>query len=1114
MPELLLTPLAVSHLGVMLPLAFAVVFLCRSGRRGDCAPAAQYLKWGLVFVFGFSACGFLVNALPTSAALIPLILGPWFLGCALWFMVGFVYRFTELPEHQRREARWAQIIALGLPGLETVIMADRLMALLGYDRVRWRPDWAHAPMALCFAWLSLVLWRRVAPRPWGRARNAGPAHRAQLTLGWLCIFLVGLVALEAYKPALLSDLARETITALGLLVATYTLITLGFSQYCATASLQLRLGAFSLMSALALLNAANWFITGLYLEAMSASRGDAGGLRTDYVASRQSITCTPTAEGGYELTKGSSQFTEPSGRPVVTRGHEQHELRLPFQFRFFQEEVDRVVVDKNGWMGFGPRRPDWADFRWQHGSAALLAPALVDLETGPGPADGVILDESADSVRLTWQGNSIRDWPAAKEVRFQVELHRNGVIRFNYASAAQNPNVSLTRTLPIHFVGLLPGLPSRPPAQNAFANGRLNKPLLVGPNGIVHDAQLQLRRQLHPISLRITWLTFAGVVAFGVVFPLTVRRLVLGPLNRLRQAIRAVEAGESAAEIPVRQNDEIGDLTATFNRMSETVRGATATLRRHRDDLEHQVAVRTADLRTEVEERKRVAEQLALAKVAAEAASQAKSEFLASMSHEIRTPMNGIIGTANLLLETNLTRDQRELVEIGRSSSESLLTIVNDILDFSKIEAGQMHLEHLRLDLRELLDGVLDTFGAATSSRFLGLLWWADANVPRFIQGDPVRLRQVLVNLVNNAVKFTREGGVDLYLSLGPTTSGETRLHVAVRDTGIGMSAETQARLFRAFSQADSSTTRRFGGTGLGLVISRQLVELMGGEISVTSAPEAGSTFVVSLPLATPEAAGEPLLPAVPCPSPRIVLHSENEWLHERLRPALAATLGNGPVGAPDAGETVVLWDASLPWAKAATLGAPAGRRILLSLMAQRPTPTALASAGFAGVLTLPLKPAQLLNGLTNPPDAPAPPPPSSHGSLGTSSAVRLLVVEDNPVNEKLVRAMLSRLGIAHDIARDGQEALRLTAAKTYETLLLDCQLPDLPGWEVCRQLRAPGHASRGAKVIAFSAGLTPPERELCREAGVDEFLGKPVQLAELRDKLLGDESGPTAPVA
>jgi CheY-like chemotaxis protein len=356
-------------------------------------------------------------------------------------------------------------------------------------------------------------------------------------------------------------------------------------------------------------------------------------------------------------------------------------------------------------------------------------------------------------------------------------------------------------------------------------------------------------------------------------------------------------------------------------------------------------------------------------------------------------------------------------------------------------------------------------------------------------------------------VKFTREGGVDLYLSLGATPAGETRLRVAVRDTGIGMSEETQGRLFRAFSQADSSTTRRFGGTGLGLVICRQLVELMGGDISVTSAPDAGSTFVVTLPLTPADNLGEPLLPAVNFPAPRIVLHSENEWLHERLRPALTATLGSRAEGAPAPGDVVVLWDASLPWAKAASLGAPAGRRILLSLMAQRPTPTALASAGFSGVLTLPLKPAQLLSGLANLPPAPEPTPPSSVANAG----VRLLVVEDNPVNEKLVRAMLGRLGIAHDIARDGQEALRLTAAKSYETLLLDCQLPDLPGWEVCRQLRAPGHASRGAKVIAFTAGLTPPERELCSQAGVDEFLGKPVQLAELRAKLLPDSPAPVA---
>ncbi len=1105
MPELLLTPLAVSHLGVMLPLAFAVVFLCRSGRRDRCAPAARFLEWGLMFVFGFSTCGFLVNALPTSEALVPLFLGPWFLGCALWFMVGFVYRFPDLPAEQRTEARWAQIIALSLPGLETVIMVDRLLTLLGSDRVQWRPGWAHVPMAACFIWLSLVLWRRVTrgsgPRSPGSPADAS-AHRAQLTLALLCVFLVGNVALEASQPVFLADLARETVTALGVTVATYILITLGFSHYCSSASLQLRLGAFSMMPALALLSAANWFITGLYLQALSATRGDAGGLRSDYIASRQTITCTP-AEGGYVLTREEPQFAEPKGQPIVSAGHEQHELRLPFSFHYFNEPVERVVVDKNGWIGFGARRPEWADFRWRLGSAALLVPALMDIEAGPGPQAGVIFEESSDFVRLTWQGNTIRDWPDAVAVRFQVELHRNGVIRLNYASVASDLKVSLTRTLPVHFVGLLPGTPDRPPAQKVFANGRLKDPLKVGPEGVVHDAQLQLRRQLHLISLRITWLTFAGVVAFGVVFPLTVRRLVLGPLNRLRQAIRAVEAGESAAEIPVRRDDEIGDLTASFNRMSASVKSASTALRRHRDELENEVAIRTSDLQTEVEERRRVAEQLALAKVAAEAASQAKSEFLASMSHEIRTPMNGIIGTANLLLETPLTREQRELVEIGRSSSESLLTIVNDILDFSKIEAGQLALERIPVDLRTLLDSVLDTFGPVTGSRLLGLLWWAEPEVPRYFIGDPVRLRQVLVNLVSNGVKFTREGGVDIFLRLQPDNEGSRRLQILVRDTGIGMSSETQQRLFQPFSQADTSTTRKFGGTGLGLVICRQLIELMHGEIRIESTVGAGTTFEVNLPLASvSHDAGEPLLPGLPKPGPAVRLHSDNPWLFSRLQPLLE------PEGQPvaEADCTVVLWDASLPWARREAAGP---RRLLLSPMAHRPTPDALRAGGIADVVTLPLKPVALLRALNlvaaevaaEPAPAPAA-PPAPPAPTSVELPARLLVVEDNPVNEKLVRAMLRRLGVPHDVACNAANALRLATQRTYDTLLLDCQLPDQPGWEVCRQLRAGTGASKSARIIAFSAGLTPEEKDLCRQSGVDDFLAKPLQLGDLRDKL------------
>jgi signal transduction histidine kinase/CheY-like chemotaxis protein len=1111
MPEILLTPLAVSYLGIMLPLAFAVFFLCRGERRNPDSGAAKPLRWSLIFLFGYATCGFLENSLFQAGNLVPLICGPWFLSISLWWLVGFIYEFPVLPESQRQEARWVRLLALALPLHETGIATWRLIALFGAAQVHWRPPNSHYPFVIAFAWLSLVLWRRSAgwwmsclrrrPLP-----NASP-QRAQVTLAVLCAGLILLVFVASRSSELIPDLLRETITGTGLLIATYVLITLGFSAFCAQNSLRLRLAGFTLITMLALLNAANWVVTGLYLEALAATSRDGGALRTDFVESLQTIRCTPNPLGGYDLVRVPARF-EPVGE-ALSPGDGGFPRLLPLRvpFAFFRERHDAIRVDQNGWIAFGPRNPMWSDFRWRYGSVPLLAPAMMALQSAGPTNAGVFLAELPDRTAITWQNSPIQSQPQGPSPKFQAVLHTNGIIDLNYRALTPGIRISLTRTSPLRFVALLPGRNNPQPDLYPFAQGRLAESRSVGPEGAVHDVQLELRRQLHPISLRICWLTLAGVAGYALLFPLLIRRLMLAPLNRLREAIHLLETGGTAPEVTVDRPDEIGDLTGAFNRMSAAIRTSAEALRQHRDRLEDEVAIRTAALRDEIEERKRVAEQLALSKVAAEAASQAKSEFLASMSHEIRTPMNGIIGTANLLLETNLTRDQRELVEIGRSSSESLLTIVNDILDFSKIEAGQMHLEHIRLDLRELLDGVLDTFGAATSSRFLGLLWWADANVPRFIQGDPVRLRQVLVNLVNNAVKFTREGGVDLYLSLGTTPAGETRLRVAVRDTGIGMSEETQGRLFRAFSQADSSTTRRFGGTGLGLIICRQLVELMGGDISVTSAPDAGSTFVVTLPLTPADNLGEPLLPAVNFPAPRIVLHSENEWLHERLRPALAATLGSRAEGAPAPGDVVVLWDASLPWAKAASLGAPAGRRILLSLMAQRPTPTALASAGFSAVLTLPLKPAQLLSGLANLPPAPESTPPSSVANAG----VRLLVVEDNPVNEKLVRAMLGRLGIAHDIARDGQEALRLTAAKSYETLLLDCQLPDLPGWEVCRQLRAPGHASRGAKVIAFTAGLTPPERELCSQAGVDEFLGKPVQLAELRAKLLPDSPAPVA---
>jgi two-component system sensor histidine kinase/response regulator len=621
-------------------------------------------------------------------------------------------------------------------------------------------------------------------------------------------------------------------------------------------------------------------------------------------------------------------------------------------------------------------------------------------------------------------------------------------------------------------------------------------------------------------SLAVLACAMAAALPVAALLAARFKGAVAAPIARLTEAARSVAASQDySVRIAHARTDEIGALIDSVNHMLAQMEGRGAALAHHRDELERQVGVRT--------------EQLEKAKNAAEAASRAKSAFLATMSHEIRTPMNGVLGMTEMLLGTALSETQRNYTRLVKRSGEHLLVIINDILDFSKIEAGKLSVEYIHFNLWDLLDDINTVYTPQAHAKAVALDFDIANDIPVAICGDPNRLRQVIANLIGNALKFTEHGQILAKVQVAREDAQAVTLRFEVHDTGIGISREARGRIFEAFSQADNSTTRKYGGTGLGLAISKQLVELMGGKIGVENALTQGSIFWFTVSFdkrrVDPDAPGAalPNLEGL-----RVLIVDEQSSSRAALARQLAAwqVACDGAASAEQAEQwlgaaarkgapyDVIIVDMELArtsgLALAATVKADpatrAARILLVSDDRLAADPVQRRAAGVAYQLIKPVRAGDLVECIaTRARAAPAallaPAPaaaPATPVALARGRRTRVLLAEDNPVNVEVATAMLDSLGLDVACARNGAEALQAVRASDYDIVLMDCQMPVLDGFAATAEIRRDEQHDDSRRpslpIIAITANALQGDREACLAAGMDDYLSKPFTQQQL----------------